>query len=162
MVFAGCGLSFCSFSPVKTYLFLGGAALDNTDMKILEILQKNGRIPMNKLASMISMSTPSTAERVKKQEERGVIAGYKAVVDPAKAGRPINAFVLVAPSPENRDKFYAYIKDQDSIVEFYELTGRYPVCLRLSHTDMTSFLKMFNEIYTFGLSETYIITSNPI
>lgn len=136
--------------------------MDNTDMKILEILQKDGRISMTKLAAMVSMSTPSTAERVKRLEERGIIVGYKAVVDPVKVGRPINAFVLVAPSAENREKFYEYIKNQESILEFYEITGRYPVCLRLSHADMNSFLKMVNELYAFGFSETYVITSNPV
>ncbi len=136
--------------------------MDHTDAKILKILQTDGRISMQKLASMINMSAPSTIERVKKLEESGAIMGYKAVINPEKIGRGISAIVLFSTSPENRQKFLNYINNNPNVVEFMEITGRYGYCLKTSCKDTESFLNMTNDLYAMGLSESYVIMTRPI
>lgn len=69
--------------------------MDNTDFKIIEILQQNARISMQRLAQEINMSTPATIERVRKLEESGSIVGYRAMVRPERVGRDIVAFVMI-------------------------------------------------------------------
>ena len=60
--------------------------VDGVDLAILEALQENGRLPLSELARQIGMSQPSVSERVKRLEERGVITGYGARIDPTRLG----------------------------------------------------------------------------
>jgi len=70
-----------------------------TDARILEILQRDGRRPYADLGTDVGMSGPSIHERVKKLENRGVIRGYSAVVDPAAVGLAILAFCWLSQAP---------------------------------------------------------------
>ncbi|MDL2257717.1 Lrp/AsnC family transcriptional regulator [Eubacteriales bacterium OttesenSCG-928-K08] len=136
--------------------------MDNTDVKILEILQQDGRISMQKLASKINMSSPSTIERVRKLEESGAILGYRAVVDPGKLGRSICAIVLISVAIENKQKMRDYINNSPNIVECMEITGRFGYCIKTACKDAESFLHMTYELYSLGLTESYVIMSRPI
>lgn len=132
--------------------------MDATDFKILEILQSDGRIPMKRLAEQINMSTPATIERVRKLEERQAIVGYKAIIRPDRVGREVSAFIHVAVDREQRDAFYQYIRTSDSIIDAYELAGRYTAVLYVSCPDMEEFLKTVYDLYKMGNTETYVIT----
>ena len=56
--------------------------MDITDYKIIEILQKEGRISMKDLGKIVGLTSPAVSERVRRLEESGVIEGYKAIVNP--------------------------------------------------------------------------------
>ena len=62
--------------------------LDAIDWRILEELQADGRLSYNELGRRVSLSPPAVADRVRRLEDAGVIAGYQARVDPARAGLP--------------------------------------------------------------------------
>jgi Lrp/AsnC family leucine-responsive transcriptional regulator len=66
---------------------------DQTDWRIIAELQRDGRLSYNQLGRLVNMSSPAVAERVRRLEESGVIAGYQARIDPARAGLPLTAFV---------------------------------------------------------------------
>ena len=65
--------------------------LDATDWRILAELQRDGRLSYNRLAQRVNLSSPAVAERVRRLEESGVITGYGARVDAARAGLPLTA-----------------------------------------------------------------------
>ncbi len=132
--------------------------MDATDFKILEILQSDGRIAMKKLAEQINMSTPATIERVKKLEENQGIVGYKAIIRPDRVGREVSAFVLVDIHRDQRTDFYRYVKSSGSVIDAYELAGRYTALLYISCPDMEEFLKTVYDLYDMGNTETYVIT----
>ena len=69
--------------------------MDKYDLQILDILQKNGKISIAELGRIIGLSTTATKERVKKLEAEGVIKEYVAIVDGAKVGREVSAFITV-------------------------------------------------------------------
>jgi Lrp/AsnC family leucine-responsive transcriptional regulator len=73
--------------------------LNETDSRILEVLQRDGRRSYADLAADLGMSAPSAHERVKKLEARGVITGYGARVDPAAVGLGVLAFTWVTQAP---------------------------------------------------------------
>lgn len=66
---------------------------DETDRRILDALQDNGRIGYAELARTVNMSASAATERVRRLEEAGVIEGYTAVVSHERLGLPILAFV---------------------------------------------------------------------
>ena len=69
--------------------------LDEIDVKILEILQKNGRTRRNDLAEKVNLSLPAASERLRKLEESHVITGYFATVDYKMLGKDVTAFITV-------------------------------------------------------------------
>ena len=79
--------------------------LDRTDRKILDILQRQGRISMTDLAEQIGLSTSPCSERVRRMEREGVITGYYARVDPQALGKALLVFVEVTLSSKSGDVF---------------------------------------------------------
>ncbi len=73
--------------------------LGRTDLRILEILQRDGRKPYADVGAEVGISGPSAHERIKKLESRGVIRGYSALVDPSAAGLGILAFTWITQAP---------------------------------------------------------------
>ncbi|HEU4561423.1 MAG TPA: Lrp/AsnC family transcriptional regulator, partial [Longimicrobium sp.] len=69
--------------------------LDETDMRLLEMLQEHGRTSQHDLAQAVGLSSPAVGERLRKLEERGIIRGFTAVVDPKLLGRDVTAFIFV-------------------------------------------------------------------
>ncbi|HUX42465.1 MAG TPA: Lrp/AsnC family transcriptional regulator [Rectinemataceae bacterium] len=67
--------------------------LDQTDRKLLDLLQGNARLSNAELAEAVGLTISSVHERVKKLERRGIITGYVARVDAEKLGKPLTAFM---------------------------------------------------------------------
>jgi Lrp/AsnC family leucine-responsive transcriptional regulator len=79
--------------------------LDRTDKKILDILQRQGRISMTDLAEQIGLSTSPCSERVRRMEREGVITGYHARVDPKAIGKTLLVFIEIKLSSKSGDVF---------------------------------------------------------
>ncbi len=69
--------------------------IDEKDERILQILQRNGRVTNVELARAAELTPSATLERVRKLEERGLIRGYTAVLDPLRLGLGLAAFIFV-------------------------------------------------------------------
>ena len=79
--------------------------LDRIDRKILDLLQKEGRLSMTELAQRVGLSPTPCTERVRRLEREGVITGYHARVDPRALGRPLLVFVELKLSAKSNDTF---------------------------------------------------------
>lgn len=73
--------------------FQSQSPLDATDWRILRELQGDSRLSYNELGRRVALSAPAVAERIRKLEDRGIITGYTAQVDPAKVGLPLLVFI---------------------------------------------------------------------
>ncbi|WP_295551679.1 winged helix-turn-helix transcriptional regulator [uncultured Pseudacidovorax sp.] len=81
------------------------ATLDRIDRKILDILQREGRIAITDLAQRVGLSTSPCSERVKRLERTGVISGYHARVAPEALGKMLLVFVEIKLSSKSADVF---------------------------------------------------------
>lgn len=100
--------------------------LHPVDKKILEILQKNGRIPNVQLASEVNLSPSAVLERVRKLEEKGIIKNYTAIVDHKKVGLGTVAFVAVSLNLHQKDaieNFHRFVGECAKVLECYHLAG---------------------------------------
>ncbi len=79
--------------------------IDRIDRKILDILQREGRISMTELAERIGLSTSPSSERVRRLERDGVITGYHARIDPGAVGKTLLVFVQITLSSKSGDVF---------------------------------------------------------
>src|SRR5450830_823113 len=75
--------------------------LDETDVLIIEAMQKDGRISVSELGRMIGLSQPAASERVKRLEERGVIVGYTARIDASALGLNMMAVIRLRTTHEH-------------------------------------------------------------
>ena len=67
--------------------------MDRTDRRLVEALRANGRLSWAELGRLVGMSGPSVQERVRRLEDRGVLRGYHAAVDPEQVGLGTSALV---------------------------------------------------------------------
>jgi Lrp/AsnC family transcriptional regulator, leucine-responsive regulatory protein len=109
--------------------------LDKTDLKIIEILQGNGRITNSELSSQIGISPPPTLERVRKLERKGVIRRYVALVDPASVGIETFTFVevtLIRHGSDSVTEFLGAIEEHPEILECHHITGDADFLLKIA------------------------------
>jgi Lrp/AsnC family leucine-responsive transcriptional regulator len=122
-------------------------ALDDIDLKILDILQKNGRTKRNDLAEAVQLSLPAVSDRLKKLEESGVITGYYATVDARKLGKDITAFIFVTvDSSKHYPSFLEHAKHVDDILECHAITGEGSHLLKVRTANTSSLEKLLAKI----------------
>lgn len=98
--------------------------MDPIDLRIIELLTQNARASYAELAQDVGLSAPSTAERVRRLEERGVVRGYAALVDPSALGRDLTAFVAVSVGDRTRTRAFLAALDQlPEVVECHHVAG---------------------------------------
>ena len=92
--------------------------IDALDRKALDFLAKRGRATWAELGQLLGLSPPAAADRVRKLEEKGVIRGYAALLDPEALGYPLVAYVLVSLGGQRRRM--AFLKAIERMVEVVE------------------------------------------
>ncbi len=85
--------------------------LDRIDRNILDILQREGRLPMTELAQRIGLSTSPCSERVRRMERDGVITGYHARVSPKALGKNLLVFVEITLASKS-DQIFDKVRDE--------------------------------------------------
>ena len=97
--------------------------MDQTDLKIISILQHDGRISMKDLGKIVALSPPAVAERVKRLEDTGVIEKYRAVINNEKVGKPISVLINASIKPEKQESFLQFAEKADEIVDWHLVSG---------------------------------------
>lgn len=98
--------------------------LDLIDYKAIQYLMAQGRITWSELAGYLELSAPATADRVRRLEERQVITGYAALVDPESIGCHLTAFIAVTlERPQYREGFLNKVHQLPEIQECHHVTG---------------------------------------
>jgi DNA-binding Lrp family transcriptional regulator len=116
--------------------------MDATDIKILDILQRDGRITNSALAKQIHISPPPTLERVKKLEKGGVIRKYVALLDPIRVGCGTQMFVEVSLRGHTRESVTRFIEASrqiDEIMECHHVTGSCDFLLKIAVRDIPAY-----------------------
>ena len=140
----------------------GGQLMDVTDYRIIEILQKDGRISMKDLGKIVGLTSPAVSERVKRLEESGVIEGYKAIVNPDALGRVIKAFIHIALPSDKYELFLETARKDPRIVECHHITGDDCSLLKVIVKDMYELENVIDSIKSIGTTKTSVILSTPI
>lgn len=115
------------------------AKLDAIDCKILEVLQQDGRISNVDLATAVQLSAPQCFRRVRALEERGVVRGYRALVNPEALGLGVTAFVSLSieSSAFGRVReIEALLRDIPELLELHMMSGDADYLLKLVARDL--------------------------
>ncbi|MCX5383757.1 Lrp/AsnC family transcriptional regulator [Streptomyces sp. NBC_00083] len=135
---------------------------DATDWRILEALQQEGRASYAELARTVSMSASAVTERVRRLEEAGVIAGYTAVVDQERLGRPILAFVRLRYPNGHYKPFHDLVEATPEIMEAHHVTGDDCFVIKVSARSMSHLEEISGRIGTLGAVTTSVVYSSPL
>jgi len=138
--------------------------IDSIDVKILDILQKEGRIQRNKIADMVGLTIPAVSERMRKLEKKRVIEGYHAKINSAMIGKDVTAFVFVMTSPSNNyDEFVRRSREESDIIECHSITGEGSHLLKVQTDNTVALEKLLSKIQSWpGVlqTRTYIVLSS--
>jgi Lrp/AsnC family transcriptional regulator, leucine-responsive regulatory protein len=118
------------------------AKLDRTDRRILDLLQRDGRLTNAELAERVALSPSPCLRRVRALEEAGVIRQYVALVDPGQVGLGLLAYVVVKLEKRGKmpvDEFSAAVQGWPEVVGCYAMTGDMDYLLRVHVEDLEHF-----------------------
>lgn len=129
--------------------------LDDTDRRILALLQADGRMTNAALADAVGLTATPMLQRVRKLEEAGVIQRYTAVVDPSKVGRPVLAFVHITLKDhglQNHKKLVGIVARLPHVLECHHIAGEEDILLKVSLRDIAELEHLLlNELSASGL-----------
>ncbi len=98
--------------------------MDEIDLALLSILQKQGRMKRNELAEKVGLTTPAVSERMRKMQEKGVIKNYAAIVDPLALQLDMGAFIFVtSESSQYYGEIITHADSEPEILECHAITG---------------------------------------
>ena len=116
--------------------------LDEVDVQLLALLQKDGRMTNADLAKSVGLSPPSVLQRVRTLEKAGLIRGYFALLDAERLGLRITAWVhitLALHQEQPIERFRRSIQDIPEILECYHVSGDFDFLLKVIVKDMRSY-----------------------
>ncbi|NMG77060.1 winged helix-turn-helix transcriptional regulator [Aromatoleum diolicum] len=123
--------------------------LDRTDRRILDLLQKDGRIAMTDLAQKVGLSATPCTERVRRLEREGVITGYHARVNPQALGKNLLVFVeikLSAKSGEVFDRVKKELLFVPEVMECHLVSGDFDYLVKARITEMSEYRRLLGNI----------------
>jgi Lrp/AsnC family transcriptional regulator, leucine-responsive regulatory protein len=140
--------------------------IDKTDLKILKILQEDGRITNLQLSNQVGLSPAPTLERVRKLEKQGIIDSYHANVNADKMGMGIMAIIqvsLLRQIDNALQNFKRQIMEIDEVVECLQVTGTFDYQLKVVVKDISAFDALISErlskVEEIGQMQTYVVLS---
>ena len=141
---------------------LSSKLLDDIGRQILRILQEDGRISFNELGRRVGLSSPAVAERVRRMEEAGIILGYRAVVNQARIGYPIMAFIRLSIPVSNLPQADELAKNIPEVLECHHLTSSDGVILKVVVSSVGHLEEVISQMGSCGMTTTAIVLSSPV
>ena len=127
----------------------GTAQPDRIDLKILKLLQADGRITNLKLAKAVALSPTAVLARTQRLQRDGFILGYEARLNPLKLGRGMMVFVEVLldrTTPNVFNEFKAAVQVRDEIMECHMVAGGFDYLLKTRMADMAAYREFAGSV----------------
>ena len=123
--------------------------LDRIDRKILDELQRDGRLAITELAQRVGLSTSPCSERVRRLEREKVILGYHARVDPEALGRGLLVFVELTLSSKSSQTFEAVRQAlllEPRVIECHLISGSFDYLVKARLSAMREYRDLLGQI----------------
>ena len=138
--------------------------IDETDLKILRILQKDSKKTTKEIAEILNLTSSPVYERIKRLEKQKLIKKYVALVDKKKLNIPITAICMVSLRYHHEgfiDKFEKQIKELKEVQECYHMAGKVDFFLKINMTSLDNYHEFvrskLSKIENIGVLESYFV-----
>jgi Lrp/AsnC family transcriptional regulator, leucine-responsive regulatory protein len=136
--------------------------LDELDRQIVAILAGNARISLKELAAEVNLSSPSTSERLKRLEERGVIRSFTIEIDAQALGYMLQAIVRIRPRPGQFQRVQQQVAEILQFIECDKVTGDDCLIARLHVRSIDELDEIVDRIGEKADTNTVIVKSQPL
>lgn len=137
-------------------------SIDETGWRMIDALQRDGRMAFSELGRRLNLSPPAVADRVKKLQDLGVFRAFKAVVDPAAIGAPVQAFVRLRAEAHFHPRIEALAADRPEIRECHHVVGEDSFILRVRVRDLSHLERLIGRFTQFAQTNTSIVLSTRV
>lgn len=124
--------------------------LDDIDKKLIDLLQKDGKMTTQALATKVNLSKTAVFERIRKLEKEKIIKHYSANIDAKLVGKPFLSFCMIQLEKHTQEKlmeFEANIKKIPEILECFHVSGTYDYLLKIRLKDVEAYREfMVNKL----------------
>ena len=103
--------------------------IDKIDLQIINLLQEDSRLSFNKIAKELGISVGTAYNRIKNLEERGILKGYTAIVDPAKVGYTLTAIILIQAEGKHLLDVENEVAKMSNVISVYDITGDFDIAV---------------------------------
>lgn len=136
--------------------------IDETDLKILRLLQNDARISVKTIAEKIFASAPTVSSRIESLTKRGIIKGYYTDIDTSVFDNVIKSYIDIEVSPERKEELYDFLRSSPQVVECDRVTGEYSLLVKVVFRNTVDMDKFINALQRFGRTKTQIVFSSII
>ncbi|MEU7617132.1 Lrp/AsnC family transcriptional regulator [Micromonospora rifamycinica] len=136
--------------------------MDEMDWALLRELQADARLSFSELSRRVHLSPPAVAERVRRLEESGVITGYHAHVDLARAGRPVVALIRMSCYGSRCILHDPQVVDWPEIQEIHRITGDACSVLKVAAGSIGQFEAVIDRLAPYGQPSSTMVLSSPL
>lgn len=127
-----------------------GVDLDTIDLRIIEQLQMDARVPIPTLAERVGLSGPACYRRIRRLRETGAILREVAVVAPRTVGWPLSMICLVTLEREGAktiEDVLRKLEAQPEVIEAWQITGEYDFAVKIVARDMESYDNLVHRLF---------------
>ncbi|MEO3926121.1 Lrp/AsnC family transcriptional regulator [Micromonosporaceae bacterium B7E4] len=136
--------------------------MDEMDWALLRELQADARLSFSELSRRVHLSPPAVAERVRRLEESGVVTGYHAHVDLARAGRNVVAMIRMSCYGARCILRDPEVPDWPEILEIHRITGDACSMLKVAAESIEAFEQVIDRLAPYGQPSSTMVLSSPL
>jgi Lrp/AsnC family leucine-responsive transcriptional regulator len=136
--------------------------IDEIDRKILIEMQEDARTSYAELGRRVGLTTPAVIERVRKLEDAGIITGYRADIDTAKAGLPITAFIRMSITGVDYSHIIEVAEESKEVLECHRGTGGDSFIMKVAVASVEHLQEVIDRLVPYGITTTTIVLSSPV
>jgi Lrp/AsnC family leucine-responsive transcriptional regulator len=138
--------------------------MEDLDRRIVGLLLQDGRMSFTDLGKVTGLSTSAVHQRVRRLEERGVIQGYRAIVDYNALGMPLVAFISITPTdPAAPDDVVDHLRDIADIEACHSVAGEESYILKVRLSTPGDLEDLLAQVRTSAMvsTRTTVVLSTP-
>ncbi len=136
--------------------------LDETNLKILKLLQDNARISAKEIAEKVFISAPTVASRIESMKNAGIITGFYTRINSSFFGNHLKAYIEMEVAPQKKEELYELIKKSTQVVECSRVTGNYSLLMQVFFKDTEDLDHFINKLQLYGRTKTQIVFSDIV
>ncbi|HZH34163.1 MAG TPA: Lrp/AsnC family transcriptional regulator [Pyrinomonadaceae bacterium] len=136
--------------------------LDKISWNLLRELQADARLSYAELGRRVGLTTPAVIERIRRLEEAGIIAGYRAEINTAKVGLPILAFIRMNIVGVDFSQVIRTAEESPEVLECHRGTGGDSFIFKVAVSTVEHLQTVIDRLTPYGITTTSIVLSSPV